>query len=179
MAFYETLPPALMTSDKKELIKSEKNSPAAFLIRSGQQSSLPQSSYGNGFVFGSINCFQLLVENNFNEKRLTSEYCKHFGIEIWKAEGYLTDSHIFLPELSNVSHSDARLVAMFEKLTGLPSRRYDKQYLTTYSSSINTLIGHDNPKQLRLNDLLPYPLKFSFNKDAAFEDLSSFSGHSC
>ena len=176
MTFIVNLPPALMTSDGLEPIEFNKDSQPAYLIRPRSLSAMPQSRFGVGSTFGGINCFKLLVENNFNDGRLTSEYSEDFGMEIWRAAGYLTETHVFLPELSAVSYSDAKMVEMFEQLTRLPARRYNKEYLR-HGKSMATLIAHPDPKPVRLNDLLKAPLKFSFNKDAVYEELTSFSGH--
>ena len=152
------------TSDTKESIAnihSSRTVRPVFLLQPGGLPSIRETAYQGYGKFGGIDAYAWLAEQNFGDASLIAAAinadCGHYH-EDDKAI-YLCNMHISAVEFIKVVPGVSKPVVMFENYRSVLSDG------TTPTSNIEK--GLWTKKQLTL----PYPLKFSFNSNARYEDL--------
>ena len=152
------------TSDTNESIAnaySGRPVKPVYLLQPGGQPAIKESAYQGYGKFGGIDAYAWLAEQNFGDASLISAAinaeCGHYHED--DNAIYLCSIHISAVEFLKVVQGVTKPIVMFENYRSVLANG------STPTSNIEN--GLWTQKQIALL----YPLKFSFNPDAVYEDL--------
>lgn len=160
------------TADTNESILIGRDKPV-YLIQPNGLAPIEEEKYAGYGDFGGVDAYVWLAKMNLPElelRDLTNDELRDKGLDLEFME-YFVDEH------GNKYASDPNVFQeKFKAVTRSITPFADYSSATHYGKTPNELIRSDQWKRVQLKDLLIdaglfIPLKFSYNKDAIYEDL--------
>lgn len=162
-----------LTADEKKSIKVNKPK-NVYLLQPNGKESIEESYYDGYGRFGGIDAYEWLAENNLTTeqlevaKELIASNPKRYQLRFI---GITLDVCYYYVDKNKVCYVDDEL---FAKVFGLEYFKTFDTILPAYGKSINQLRKEDLIERKSCFNLVKgtkYPLKFSFKKDAVYENL--------